>query len=54
LTAITQLNFSGVGHIQSTFTISSAGSGTVPEPGSLSLLGLGSRVFFLKLRRKRA
>jgi hypothetical protein len=54
LTAITQLNFSGTGHIQSTFTISSAGSGTVPEPGTVGLLGLGAGVFFLKLRRKRA
>jgi hypothetical protein len=32
LTAITQLNFSGSGHIQSTFTISSSG---VPEPGTV-------------------
>jgi hypothetical protein len=54
LSAITMLNFSGVGHIQSTFTISSASSGTVPEPGTVSLLGLGAGVFFLKLRRKRA
>jgi PEP-CTERM motif len=50
LTAITQLNFSGSGHIQSTFTISSSG---VPEPGTVSLLGLGAGVFALKLRGKR-
>ena len=54
LTAITQLNFSGVGHIQSTFTISSAGTTATPEPGTVSLLGLGAGVFFLGLRRKRA
>ena len=55
LTAITQLNFSGTGHIQSTFTISNFGPivhGTVPEPATLSLAG-GALLLIGLLGRKK-
>ena len=50
LSAITQFHFSGAGHIQSSFTISSAG---VPEPGTVGLLGIGAGMCLLGLWRKK-
>jgi len=47
LTAITQLHFAGSGHIQSTFAIGTS----IPEPGTLGLLGLGvGALLLVKLR----
>jgi hypothetical protein len=54
LTAITQLNFSGKGHIQSTFTLSNFGPtvhGTTPEPGTWGLM-LSAGLVAVALRRK--